>query len=367
MPQPSSIGSKPRQHNSIAAATTATVYKPTETLSPAKLLSVYGQLSKSRLTFSMVLTAMTGFALSPLPVTVPTLLATAIGTGLCSAAANTLNQLQEVPLDAQMARTRNRPLVRRAIAPVHAAGFAAFTGITGPAILLSMTNPITAFLGAANIVLYAGPYTWMKRKSIANTWVGAIVGAIPPLMGWTACGGQLWPTASYPVHLFLPPFMLDPGSVVDLALIDNPLAPWAFSLLLFSWQFPHFNPLSYMVRGSYAQAGYRMLSVLDPRKNALVGLRHALLFIPICSILIPLSGLTTWAFAITSLVPNGIMIQAAWRFYKEGGEKNARTLFRHSLWYTPVILAIMMLHKQSLEWSRWLGLDKEKAEEVESV
>jgi len=329
-----------------------------------KLFKIYSQLAKSNLTILVVLTSMSGVALSPFPTTLPVLLSTALGTVLCSASANTLNQLQEVPFDAQMARTRMRPLVRRAITPLHGLGFALATGIAGPALLWTMTNPTTACLGLANIVLYAGVYTWMKRRSIWNTWVGSVVGGIPPLMGWTACGGRLLPESlsldSFPV--FLPPFLADAAPIMDLTTLDNPLAPFAFFMFLFSWQFLHFNPLSYIVRHSYAQAGYQMLSVLDPNKNRLVALRHTALMIPICSVLFPLSGLTTWIFAVTSMVPNAVCVRAAWHFYKRGGEKEARTLFQHSLWYLPVVMGLMMFHKQGMEWLEWLGLN-EKPEE----
>lgn len=266
-------------------------------------------------------------------------------------------------MDAQMARTRMRPLVRRVITPLHAFGFAAVTGTLGPAILWTMVNPTTAALSLGNIILYAGLYTWMKRKSIANTWVGAVVGGIPPVMGWTACGGKLLPD-SLPIHLFLPP-ALSPSSQIDLSLIDNPLAPFALFMLLYSWQFPHFNSLSYIVRGSYAQAGYQMLSVLSPAKNSLVSLRHASLLIPICSILFPLSGLTTWTFAVTSLIPNIICARAAWRFWWNGSEKEARTVFQHSLWYLPVILALMMTHKQGVDWLSWVGLSRCRDENID--
>ncbi|PSR88753.1 hypothetical protein PHLCEN_2v5104 [Hermanssonia centrifuga] len=305
---------------------------------------------------------MGGVAMSPLPATVPVLLSTAIGTALCAASANALNQIQEVPFDAQMTRTRMRPLVRKAISPVHATTFALATGAAGPVILWTMVNPTTALLGAANIVLYAGVYTWLKRTSIWNTWVGAIVGGLPPLMGWTACGGHLFPSPAHPIEPFLPSF-LSTTSVVDPSLIDNPLAPLALFMFLFSWQFPHFNSLSYFVRGSYAQGGYKMLSVLSPSKNALVSLRHSLLQIPICSILVPLSGLTTWAFAITSLIPNMVCVQAAWLFWKYGGEQRARLVFQHSLWYLPVLLGLMMFHKQGMDWMSWMGLRRDSIEE----
>ncbi|KAG2018158.1 protoheme IX farnesyltransferase [Coprinopsis cinerea AmutBmut pab1-1] len=314
-----------------------------------------------------MLTSMSAVALSPLPATVPVLLSTAVGTALCSASANTLNQLQEVPFDAQMARTRTRPLVRRAITPLHASGFALATGIAGPALLWYMVNPATAILGASNILLYAGVYTWMKRKSIWNTWVGSVVGALPPLMGWTACGGKLLPSADYPIQMFVPSFLSDSTVPLDLSLIDNPLSPFALFMLLYSWQFPHFNALSYLVRDCYAQAGYTMLSVLNPAKNALVSLRHAALLIPICSILFPLSGLTTWAFAATSLVPNLICLRAAWRFWKYGGEKHARSVFQHSLWYLPVVMGLMMVHKQGMDWLQWLGIVSGAQEEKEKV
>ncbi|KAI0346331.1 protoheme IX farnesyltransferase [Trametopsis cervina] len=328
-------------------------YRPSEVLTPRRLMKVYAQLSKSRLTTLVVLTAMGGVALSPLPTTIPVLLATAVGTALCSASANTLNQLQEVPFDAQMARTRMRPLVRRAIRPVHAASFAIATGVSGPLLLWTIVNPTTACLGLLNIALYAGPYTWLKRRTIWNTWVGAVVGAIPPLMGWTACSGHLLPSISHTVAFFPPSFLA--ASSVDPSLVDNPLAPLALCMVLFSWQFPHFNALSHIVRESYAQAGYQMLGVVSPLQNRLVALRHALLFVPICSILVPLSGLTTWAFALTSLVPNAIMVRAAWRFWKSGSGKHARTLFQHSLWFLPAILGLMMCHKQGMDWWSWIG------------
>jgi protoheme IX farnesyltransferase len=162
-----------------------------------------------------------------------------------------------------------------------------------------------------------------------------------------------------PIHLFPPPFL----SSLPLELAtDNILAPFALFMLLFSWQFPHFCPLSHVVRASYAQAGYKMLAVLSPQKNSLVALRHALLLFPICSVLIPLAGLTTWTFALTSMVPNIIWSHATWKFWSVGGDKEARVAFRHGLWWLPVILALMMVHKQGMNWAQWLGL--QEAEET---
>lgn len=346
-----------------------TEYKPVPVLTPTRLLKAYSQLSKTRLTTLMTLTAMAGVALSPLPATIPVLLGTAVGTALCSASANAINQIVEVPFDAQMPRTRNRPLVRRIITPLHAAGFAAVSGVAGPAILLTMVNPFTAALGAFNIFLYAGVYTPLKRIHVVNTWVGAVVGAIPPVMGWTACNGHVLPTSAHPLTIHPPPFLADLTAIPSSLLahtpdaLDNPLSALALFLLLFSWQFPHFNALSRMVRTSYAQGGYKMLSVTNPDKNTLVSLRHTILLGGICSILTPLAGLTTWTFAVTSLIPNAIFLRSAWRFRRTGGEKEARRLFHDSLWWLPVIMGLMMFHKQGITWMEWLGLKDGSAEE----
>lgn len=334
-------------------------YKPVPSLTLRKLLRVYSQLSKERLTILNVLVAMSGVALAPTSVGVPVLLATALGTTLCSASANTINQLLEIPFDAQMTRTRNRPLVRRAITPLHAASFAVVTGVAGPAILFALVNPLTAGLGVFTVGLYAGVYTLMKRRTIWNTWVGSIVGALPAVMGWTAAGGHILPSSSTPIDMFLPPF-LSTSSLLPLESIDNPLAPLALFALLFSWQFPHFNSLSHNTRASYAQAGYRMLSVFSPSQNALVSLRHAALLIPICSVLVPLSGLTTWTFALTSLPVNMIALQHAWKFWRDQNDKRAKILFHTMLWHLPVILGLMMFHKQGVEWFGWFRTGEEK-------
>ena len=105
-----------------------------------------------------------------------------IGTGLFSCSANSVNQLMEVPFDSQMNRTKNRVLVRGFLTPRHAAGFAVATAATGAYILGCHVNAIAMGLGFLNLVLYTSVYTPMKRVSVVNTWVGSIVGAVPPLI-----------------------------------------------------------------------------------------------------------------------------------------------------------------------------------------
>lgn len=252
--------------------------------------------------------------------TLSVLLPTTVGTTLCAFSAAAFNQLIEAPYDAQMARTRNRPLPKRTVTPLHAATYGALTGSVGLATLYAM-NPLSAFLGLFTIVLYCPLYTISKRHSVYNTWIGSVVGAIPPLIGWAAC------TAS-----------VDP--------ISQPGA-WALFGLMFAWQFPHFMSLAHTLRSSYASSGYRMLAVLDPPKNALVSLRYSLALIPLCAAF-PYLGLTNAAFAYLSLLPNGLLAAAAWRFWRKREERRAKELFWASLVQLPVVLALAMACKKGL-------------------
>lgn len=271
---------------------------------------------------------MAGFAIAPthllaafpLSTHLSLLFSTTIGTALCVASANTFNQFVEWPFDSQMTRTRNRPLARHALSPVHAFSVGLGTGITGVAMLAYFVNPVVAVLGLGNIILYAGVYTPLKRVSIANTWVGSLVGAIPPLMGWAAVT----------------------GTILDL---PQDIGGWLLAYLLFAWQFPHFNALSWNLREDYTRGGYRMMSVLNPRLCIMTSLRYSIFLFPLCSWAIPAAGMTTWTFAATSLIPNSIMAFGAYRFWQSPSPASARQLFFASLVYLPIILALLMVHK----------------------
>jgi protoheme IX farnesyltransferase len=392
-------------------------YRPLPPLTPSRLFSLYMTLAKSRLSILVVLTSTTGLALSPYPTTVPVLISLTVGTFLTSAAANTINQMFEHPLDAQALRTRARPLVTRAISTPHAALFALATALVGTALLYYGCNATTAALAVFTLGLYAFVYTPMKRLSVWNTWVGALVGAIPPVMGWTATGGELWPTREQKERFGLPAWLPESRKVTikvggrpveeievpegwatpsvksylakelqrrtshgaaedeiplpSIALPDahiptlyvagnddaeprevevTLLAPLTLAALLFAWQFPHFNALSHVLRSSYAISSYHMLSAINPKKNALVALRYALVTIPICSVMAPASGAVTGLFALTSLVPNAIFARRAWQFYRRPRDQTARRLFWDSLWWLPVILGLMMVHKNDAGW-----------------
>ena len=312
-------------------------------------LSTLLSLSKPRLTFLMVLTTATAYSLYPVPAVLlpstsvsPSLSALALvfltsGTALCSASANALNMLMEPQHDAKMSRTRNRPLVRGLISKRGALVFAGAAGILGVGGLWFGVNPTVAFLGGLNIFLYAGVYTPMKRISVLNTWVGAVVGSIPPLMGWAAAAGQS---------------ATGNGAWEELLLGNDNVGGWLLAGLLFAWQFPHFNALSWTIRDEYKNAGYRMLSWTNSKMNGRVALRYSLLFFPIC-IGLTWYGVTDQGFIITSTVVNAWIVREAWRFWKNEGQKgSARGLFWASVWHLPIVMVLAMAHKKGL----WEGI-----------
>ncbi|XP_005857404.1 PREDICTED: protoheme IX farnesyltransferase, mitochondrial [Myotis brandtii] len=265
------------------------------------LPGILARLSKIKLTALVVSTTSAGFALAPGPFDLSCFLLTSVGTGLASCAANSINQFFEVPFDSNMNRTKNRPLVRGQISPLLAVTFAACCAVPGVALLTWGVNPLTGALGLFNIFLYTCCYTPLKRVSIANTWVGAVVGAIPPVMGWTAATGSL-----------------DAG---------------AFLLggILYSWQFPHFNALSWGLREDYSRGGYCMMSVTHP-----VALSAAA----------PALGVTTWTFPVIALPINLYISYLGFRFYRDADRKSSRKLFFCSLWHLPLLLLLMLTCKR---------------------
>ena len=325
-----------------------------------RLLTTCLSLSKPRLSFLIVLTTATAYSLYPVPalllpsstaspsLSALTLMFLTSGTALCCASANALNMLLEPKFDAQMSRTRNRPLVRGLIGTKGALIFAAATGLLGIGSLWFGVNPTVAFLGGLNILLYAGIYTPMKRISVLNTWAGAVVGGIPPLMGWAAAAGQS-ATGS--------------GEWRELLFSEGSIGGWLLAGLLFAWQFPHFNSLSWPIREEYKNAGYRMLVWTNARMNGRVALRYAILCFPICAGLWWFQ-ITDQGFLVTSSIVNAWMVKEAWRFWRNEGHKgSARGLFWASVWHLPVVMVLAMVHKKGLWDGIWKQLNGQSDEE----
>ena len=348
---------------SNSSSTLSTISAKLPAASFQRILTSCLSLSKPRLSFLIVLTTASAYSLYPVPTlllpmtTIPsslsalTMVFLTSGTFLCSASANALNMLLEPKYDAQMSRTRNRPLVRGLIGRKGALIFAGLTGVLGVGGLLFGVNPTVAFLGGLNIALYAGVYTPMKRISVLNTWVGALVGGIPPLMGWSAAAGQ---SAS------------GSGAWHELLFSEDSIGGWLLAGLLFAWQFPHFNSLSWSIREEYKSAGYRMLAWTNPRMNGRVAFRYAIFCFPIC-IGLWWFQITDQGFLVTSSVVNAWMVREAWRFWRKEGQKgSARGLFWASVWHLPVVMVLAMVHKKGLwegVWRRLTGSEVDEEDE----
>jgi len=287
---------------------------------PTKLKS-YLDLAKAKLSALVVTTTAAGFVAAGTPLSEQATVAACcvVGTALCSSSAAAWNQILERDRDAQMKRTQQRPLVQHHLSVSEASIAATAWGVTGTGLLYFGTDPVTAMLGLSNIGLYAGLYTYMKPRSIYNTWVGAIVGAIPPVMGWTAATG---------------------GSLLDMdAMI--------LGTTLYLWQMPHFFALSFMHRVDYKRGGFAMLPVLenDGDRTSQVVMRYAayLAAVPLAA---TYAGVTSSMFALEGVALNSYALYVAHKFRQERTNANARKVFLTSLWYLPSWLVLFLLHSK---------------------
>lgn len=346
--QPAEQHQKPLPPDASSILSAAAASHPSNSL--RRTLSALLALTKPRLTVLIVLSAMVPYALYPVPeMLTPSMTATpslspltllflTTGTTLCCASANTFNMLYEPATDAKMTRTRNRPLVRGLLSKRGAALFGVLAGAAGVGALYFGVNPTVSGLGLSNIVLYAGVYTPLKAVTVLNTWVGAVVGGIPPLMGWAAAAGQAATRDGTWRELLLAP---DGSS----------LGGWLMASLLFAWQFPHFMALSWPIRHEYRAAGLRMLAWTNPARNARVALRYSLFFAPL-SLALCAAGVTSWVFVASSAPLNFWIAREAVRFWRtEGNGGSARGLFWASVWHLPGFMILALLHKKGM-WER---------------
>lgn len=242
-----------------------------------------------------------------------------LGTLLVAASASALNQWLEWRRDALMPRTATRPLPAGRLSPAEAAAFAAFGALLGIGYLGLAVNWTAAAWSLACWFLYAWIYTPLKRLTAANTLVGAVAGALPVFIGWSAVGGSL-----------------------DVAADPRGLALF---LILFLWQFPHFMAIAWICRQQYARAGLQMLTVVDPS-----GLQAALQAVTTCLALLPVSLLTMLLTAgqmhagylgLTLLLGLAQFACAA-VFLRQRSDRNARRLLRATLLYLPALLLCLI-------------------------
>ncbi|GJQ14132.1 hypothetical protein GpartN1_g5923.t1 [Galdieria partita] len=287
------------------------------------LLRSYLKLSKHRLSALVVFTAMVGYYMGDQvegrEVQPFNLLFLTMGTMLSAASANAWNQIKEMEKDAKMQRTKSRPLPAGLLSKRHAAIFTFLTGISGVCTLLFglPDHGVAAALGGLNIVLYAQVYTPLKVIHPINTWVGAVVGAIPPLMGWSAAReGNI----------------RDSGSLLLAAY-------------LFLWQIPHFHSLAVMCCKDYCAGGYKMLAQSNPRANAVWSVITCLGLLCLGPLAVHVKLTSSW-FGYESSALGVWMLHSCADLLKDPtSSQAARPLFKASIIYLPVLLGLMCLHR----------------------
>ena len=281
--------------------------------------AVLSELFKMRLTTLVLLTTFVGFYCGwNGPMNWVLVGNTLLGTALVAAGAAALNQLLERDYDAKMRRTQDRPLPSgrmTAEAVLITGGSCAAAGLVYLAMLV---NPLSALLGAATLTSYLFIYTPLKRVTTLNTAVGAIPGALPPLMGWTAARGEI--------------------------TTDG----WALFAILFFWQLPHFLAIAWMYREDYARAGFVMLPVLDESgaRTGRQAVSHTLGLLPV-SLSPVLFGLAGPAYLAGALALGLGFVWCAWQFSRHIGQTWARRLFYASIIYLPLLLALMVFDKRN--------------------
>ncbi len=277
----------------------------------------YWVLTKPRLGLMVLFTVAAGFLLANR--TGPNLwglLHTLFGTALVVAGASAFNQLLERNTDAQMQRTQNRPLPAGRLQPRETLVFSLALGVGGILYLaLVLPQLLAAVVAGCAFLGYVFCYTPLKRKTTLNTLVGAVPGALPPVIGCTAATGSI---SSEAVVLFL---------------------------ILFLWQIPHFLAIAWIYRDDYARAGMRMLPVVDRE-----GGRTAVLMVSYCLALVPASltpcllGLGDHFYLAGAMLFGLAFLAQALRFARERSETMARRVLQASLVYLPALLGLLLLN-----------------------
>ena len=290
------------------------------------LFSDCAQLFKLRVTSLVMMTAWAGFYMGAAKSGVSSLswalLQAMVGIGLTSAGAAALNEVMEHRLDALMARTRNRPIPAKRLELSTGLAAGLFTTLAGVVYLALATNVLTGVLAFLTAAAYLGLYTPLKQRSPISTFIGAFPGAMPPLLGWTAVRGTL--------------------EIESLVLF----------LIVFVWQFPHFQAIAWLYREDYEAAGVKMLPVVDSDGAKVV--RQMLAY---SSVLLPVSLLPTGLHMAGKVYLAGALVLGVGFFWfvfrlalvklpptAPASKKFARHLLQASVIYLPLLFALMMIN-----------------------
>jgi protoheme IX farnesyltransferase len=279
-------------------------------------LSAYVSLTKPRIVAMVLVTVAVGFVMGARGSAHPaTLTLTLLGTGLVAGGASALNQWMERARDARMRRTANRVLPRKRVGSLEASLFGAALGAVGTLLLLLTVNALSAAVALSTLLLYVLVYTPLKPWTTLNTAIGAVPGALPPVIGWAAATGTLG------------------------------IEPFALFLIVFLWQFPHFLAIAWIYREDYSRGGLKMLPDVDPQGllTARQAATYALALIP-AGLLPTTIGLAGSLYFVGSLLLGLAYFGAAARFWACVSETTARRLLRASFFYLPAVLLLLVLN-----------------------
>jgi protoheme IX farnesyltransferase len=275
----------------------------------------YFELMKPKIaSLELVTVAAAAFVAGWVPESPLTLLHALLGTALVAASASAMNHFLERDTDAKMQRTASRPLPTGRMTSRSAIIFAAVTGMLGVGYLLAATNVLTAALALATWVLYVGVYTPLKSRTTLNTPVGAVAGALPILIGWSAGGAALGPMA------------------------------WVLFAIVFIWQFPHFMAIAWIYRKQYERAGLQMSPVVCPsgRSAARQAIGLAALLVPVSLVPVWLTSEIGAGYFFAALMLGVVQLAFAVVFGKHLSDASARRLLRASVIYLPALLLLLM-------------------------
>jgi protoheme IX farnesyltransferase len=280
-------------------------------------LGLWLELCKARLAALVLFSTGVGYVLgSTADVNWVRMLWTLLGTGLTAGGANALNEWLEIKRDAQMSRTCGRPLPTRRLEARAAALSGVLTSLAGLAVLIVGANAAAAALALAAIVIYVALYTPLKTRTSLSTLIGAVVGALPPLVGWAAAG---------------------------------PLAAggYVLALILFFWQIPHFLALAWLHHDDYARAGFRVLPIADAtgRLTGFVVVLYTLVLLPL-TLMPTLLGDAGRLYGGGALLLGVGLLWAALRLERQRTPAAARRLFRATVIYLPILLALLVIDRQ---------------------
>jgi heme o synthase len=309
---------KPQTSCRLIEMKTAVIEPGAVPLERGSTMADLAELVKARLTFLVLLTTAAGFYLGwQGPMNFVALFHVVLGTALAASGAAALNQWSEQHYDAIMLRTQGRPIPAGRMTARQGLSVGVILSLAGVIYLGSIVNLISASLASLTIVIYLFAYTPLKRITTANTLVGAIPGALPPLIGWAA------------------------------ACNDLSLPGWSLFAILFFWQMPHFFALAWLYRADYARAGFQMMSQDDES-----GLRSASQGVLFCMLLLIIAsvpgyiGLTSLVYIPIALALSCVFVGMAMRFHTERTTQRARALFLTSILYLPLLLAALVLTKR---------------------